>query len=325
MSLSVHLERTFAPKNLTRLKALLNADVEITCGTEAPTPATYQILVAGRPNRELLSASSRLSTLIIPWAGLPDETRDLLQDFPHVAVHNLHHSAVPVAEMALTLMLAATKRVVPADRALREADWRPRYDREKSCLLAGKTALILGYGAVGRLIAQFCRGLGISVLATRRHAGGEVDPQVEVHPPRALKTLLPRADLLFVCLPHTTETDGLIGKEELDALPADAILINIGRGPIVDEAALYHALKDGKLYAAGLDVWYQYPTDVETRAHTPPSKFPFHELPNAVMSPHRASHTNESEKLRMAHLAELLNAAAEGRPMPNRVDLAAGY
>jgi phosphoglycerate dehydrogenase-like enzyme len=325
MRLSVHLERTFAPNNLARLKALLDADVEITCGIEPPTPAIYQILVAGRPSRELLCASPQLSTLIIPWAGLPVETRDLLDEFPHLAVHNLHHSAAPVAEMALTLLLTAAKRVVPADRALREADWRPRYDREKSRLLAGKTALILGYGAVGRQIARFCRGLGMTVIATKRRATGDVDPYVEIHPPSALRTLLPRTDVLFVCLPHTPETDGLVGRDELEALPPDAILINIGRGPIVEEAAMYQALKEGKLFGAGLDVWYQYPTDVETRAHTPPSTWPFHELPNVVMSPHRASHTDESEKLRMVHLAELLNAAAEGRPMPNRVDLEAGY
>jgi phosphoglycerate dehydrogenase-like enzyme len=103
------------------------------------------------------------------------------------------------------------------------------------------------------------------------------------------------------------------------------VLINIARGPIVDEAALYNALRGGSLYGAGLDVWYNYPADEQSRSHTAPSYHPFHELDNVVMSPHRAGGSDETERLRMAHLAELLNAAARGEPMPNRVNLQAGY
>jgi phosphoglycerate dehydrogenase-like enzyme len=117
----------------------------------------------------------------------------------------------------------------------------------------------------------------------------------------------------------------LIGERELALLPPDAVLVNVGRGPIVDEAALYHALHEGTLHAAGLDVWYNYPADEASRSHTPPSAYPFHELDNVVMSPHRAGGSDESEMRRMTHLAALLNAAARGDEMPNRVDLQAGY
>ena len=165
----------------------------------------------------------------------------------------------------------------------------------------------------------------MEVIATRRSAGRTLDGPDEIHPATALKALLPRANVLFVCLPHTPETDSLIGADELMALPPGAILVNIGRGRIVDEAALYHALYDGTLFAAGLDVWYTYPTDEASRVDTPPSAYPFHELENVVMSPHRAGHMTEIEELRMNHLADLLNAAARGEPMPNRMDLARGY
>jgi phosphoglycerate dehydrogenase-like enzyme len=103
------------------------------------------------------------------------------------------------------------------------------------------------------------------------------------------------------------------------------VLVNVARGPIVDEAALYHALCEGSLFAAALDVWYNYPTDEAARSCTPPSTYPFHELDNVVMSPHRAGGSTETELLRIKHLAELLNAAACGEPMPNRVDLQLGY
>lgn len=325
MGLLVHLARPPAPAALTQLQASLRPGIGLTVGPDLPQPAEYHILVDGRPTREHLLASPNLSALVVPWAGLPEATRDLMGEFPHIPVYNLHHNARPVAEMAITLMLAAAKTILPADRALRAHDWGPRYRHDPSLLLAGKTALILGYGAVGRHVADLCRALGMVVVATRR--GGVWSPEgtAEVHPATALRELLPRADALIICLPLTPVTEGLIGAAELALLPPGAVLVNVGRGRIVNEEALYRALQDGRLLAAGLDVWYNYPADREARASTPPSAFPFHELENVVMSPHRAGHSDQTESLRMTHLARLLNAAAAGEMMPNRVDLTAGY
>jgi phosphoglycerate dehydrogenase-like enzyme len=108
-------------------------------------------------------------------------------------------------------------------------------------------------------------------------------------------------------------------------LPPGAILVNIGRGKIVAEGALFEALRDGRLHGAGLDVWYNYPADVNGRACTLPANFPFHELDNVVMSPHRGGQTLDSDRLRMAHLAQLLNCAARGEVMPNQLALDRGY
>jgi phosphoglycerate dehydrogenase-like enzyme len=260
---------------LAQLQASLWPKVELTHGPEIPVPAGYQILIAGRPSREQLGASPNLCALIILWAGVPEATRDLMREFPHVSVHNLHHNAVPVAELALALMLAAAKSIIPNDRALHVHDWRPRYQRDPTLLLAGKTALILGYGAVGRQVARLCRGMGMKVIATRRTAGSSDDGPDEIHPPAALKGLLPRAQVLFICLPHTAETDRLIGAAELALLAPGAILVNVGRGSIVHEEALFRALGDGTLFAAGLDVWYKYPADQEARSPHPSLSLPF--------------------------------------------------
>lgn len=329
MRLSVHLvQPRYDTESLHLLHSQLHPDISLTAGSDLPTPADYQILVAGRPQREHITANPNLEALIIPWAGLPEPTRRLMLDFPHIPVHNLHHNALPVAEHAIALFLAALKLIVPMDRSLRGHDWTPRYQRKPSQLVSGKRALILGYGAIGRHVATLCRGLGMEVMAIQRHAkepGTDTPGDVALASLDALHRNLPVAEALIVCLPHTPETTGIIGAEELSLLPAGAVLINIARGPIVDEAALYKALSEGTLYAAGLDVWYNYPADEEARSHTPPADHPFHELDNVVMSPHRAGHTEETERLRMEHLAELLNAAARGQPMPNRVDLQAGY
>jgi phosphoglycerate dehydrogenase-like enzyme len=117
----------------------------------------------------------------------------------------------------------------------------------------------------------------------------------------------------------------MIGKEEINLLPPNAILVNVGRGPVVDQETLYQALKDKQLHSAGIDVWYNYPQDEDSRANTPPADYPFHELENVVMSPHRGGGAMDVEILRMEHLAHLLNTAAKGEPIPNRVDLTRGY
>jgi phosphoglycerate dehydrogenase-like enzyme len=221
-------------------------------------------------------------------------------------------------------LLAAAKFIIPLDQKLRANDWSPRYAPSRSIGLDGKTALIVGYGQIGQRVGHVCRALGMTVLATRRQHL-ESDDVAEVHPTSDLPHLLPRAHALIITAPLTPETQGLIGENELAALPRGAVLVNVGRGAIVDEAALYHALKNGLLAAAGLDVWYNYPTDEVSRTNTPPSQYPFGELDNVVLSPHRGGDEMDIDAARMQHLAELLNAAARGDEIPNRVNLEAGY
>jgi phosphoglycerate dehydrogenase-like enzyme len=303
---------------LDQLHAHLAGEVTVVTGAEGPC----DVLVHGEPDRARLEASPDLRAVVIPYAGVPFRTRELLRDFPRISLHNLHHNAAPTAELAVALMLAAAKALVPLDRALRRHDWRPRYVARDDLLCNGKTALVLGYGAIGRRVAAACRGLGMTVLATRRRGAGE-GPD-EIHAPADLPALLPRAHAVFVCLPRTPETEGLLGRRELALLPDGAILVNVARGPLVDEEALYAELERGRL-AAGLDVWYRYPEGEEARAATPPATHPFHELDNVVMSPHRGGDCADTEVLRARGLAAMLNAAARGEPMPNRVDLARGY
>jgi len=326
MTLSAFLLHPPDPEPLATLREQLAPEVELILGPELPEPATYHVLVAGRPEREHLEASARLHTLIIPWSGMPEETRELMLSFPDVGVHNLHHNAEPVAELTLALLLATAKFVVPLDQALRRHDWTFRYEPPPTALLHGKTALILGYGAIGRRVAQACRALGMTVVATRRSAVARYEEEgVAVHPAAALPKLLPCANALIVTLPLTPETEGLLGEAELASLPEGAVLVNVGRGAIVEQEALYEALRAGRLLGAGLDVWYNYPPDAESRADTPPADYPFHELENVVMSPHRGGSTDETGRLRMTHLAQLLKAIAGEEEPPNRVDVAAGY
>jgi phosphoglycerate dehydrogenase-like enzyme len=324
--LRVHMLAEPERDALHTLQASLAPDIVVSFGPDLPDPSDYQVLVAGRPERHHLEASSALQRLIIPFAGLPPATRALLLDFPHIRVHNLHHNAALTAELAIALLLAAAKFIIPYDRALRAHDWTPRYQSNPSILLEGKTALVLGFGAIGKRIARACWGLGMTVHALRRRPALETPEfPVRLHPPEALADLLPHAQALLIALPATPETDGLLGVHELGLLPEGSLLVNIGRAAIVEQQALFDTLKSGKLAAAGLDVWYNYPARPESRTHTPPADLPFHQLENLVMSPHRAGHSRETETLRMSALADLLTAVARGKPVPNPVDVAAGY
>jgi phosphoglycerate dehydrogenase-like enzyme len=326
LKLSVHYLYPPDAEFLDYLRERLDPSIELTTGDQDSIPAGTKILIAGRPKAEHLDRCPELRTVIIPWSGLPDVTRELMLDYPDISVHNLHHNAAPVSELAFALLLAAAKFILPLDRALRDHDWRPRYEPNPSPLLKDKTALILGYGAVGRRLARLCRAMDMHVLAVKRRSEKESDELAdEIHPLDALPQLLPRSHVILVCLPHTPETEGVIGQQELEALPRGAVLVNIGRGPVVDEAALFEALKEGQLAAAGLDVWYNYPSSKEERSQTPPSSYPFHELDNVVLSPHRGGATKETNSLRMDGLIRLLNAAAMGDPIPNQVDVDAGY
>lgn len=317
MTLHVHIVREPEPAIARELADALPGVA--LCFGDKPDAAT-EILVTGRPSAEQLEACPQLRALIIPWAGLPKPTAELMLSRPQVAVHNLHHNAAATAEMAVALLLAAAKSIPRGDAALRGGDWSMRFELSHAVQLAGRNALVLGLGEIGRRVARACLGLSMSVSAISRN-GGAVE-SIDVSRPQRIRDMLPKADALLVCLPATAETEGLLGETELALLPRNCVLVNVARGAIIDEAALFHALKSGRLFAAGLDVWWRYP---QGEAASAPSEYPFHELPNVVMSPHRGGHVRDTEQQRYRALAQLLQATARGEDMPNRVNLEHGY
>ena len=325
----LHLPTGWSAETLADLQSRLEQPVVITTGDTLPDPAEYHVLIAGRPSRAQLDASPNLRAVIVPFAGPPEETRRLLAEYPHLTLHNLHHNAIPTAEMALALLLSTARFIPLGDRLLRRGDWAARYDKPPEIVLHGQTALILGFGAIGQHVARLCQAFGMKVLAIRRNPETTLPAGLaaDIFGSDQLHDLLPRADVLIVTLPLNTGTRGLIGPRELALLPPQALLVNIGRGDVVDEEALYEALRSRRLAGAGIDVWYRYPENEDDRSATFPSNYPLHELDNVVMSPHHggAYGVPFTEARRLEDLARLLNAAARGEPIPNRFDLSAGY
>jgi phosphoglycerate dehydrogenase-like enzyme len=282
-----------------------------------------QVLVDGGPPEELLDGE-RLERVVVPYAGLGARLRGYLLSRPHLRAHNSHFNDAMVAQHVVALLLAVANRVVWNDAALRRGDWGPpeRTTPGRGVFLRGKRALLLGYGSIARAAAPALRALGLELVAFRRRPapGGEV-PQVGRD---GLLEALAGADVVLCTLPLTDETRGLIGERELAALKETAILVNVGRGAVIDEEALYRTLAEGRVFGAGLDVWWVYPRGEEERSATPPSRFPFADLPNVVMTPHSA---NDLMGWRTAAARDVLDtvAALTRGEERNLVDVAAGY
>lgn len=314
-------------EELALLNELTDPRITVTMDRDADD---YHVLIGGKVDDDLLTRSPNLQSCIVPFAGIPDsyKTHFVKPEYSHISIHNSHYHAGIIAEYMFGLMFTAAKNHHTLDRHLRNGDWRIRYKNSRGVLLQGKTVLVLGYGAIGRNFAKLCRAIGMNIKAIRRHVSEptERDGVIE-YPASMLHDLLPDADVLMSALPLTAETEGLIGKAELALLPGHAIVLNVGRGKVFDEEALYTALRDGVIHAAGLDVWYHYPTDEETRVGLQPSSYPFNELENVVMSPHHSAALADRADLRvrMVELARVLNIFANGERMPNELNLELGY
>ena len=168
--LRVHILHPPPDDAISLLMDLLDSSIDVTMGPKTVESCT-EILVAGRPSHEHLHVCTSLKALIIPYAGVPAETRELLlESYPKLPVYNLHHNAVAASELAFALFLAAAKTLIPVDRKFRAHDWRSRYDGAPTMLLDGKMAVIIGFGAIGARLATMCLALGMKVHGVRRHS-----------------------------------------------------------------------------------------------------------------------------------------------------------
>ncbi len=293
--------------------------------TRVLEPGPAEILVGGRPTEALLAAVAP-SALVIPFAGLPQSTRTLLLNHPELACFNIHHNAQAVAETALGMLLSLSRRIAAHDAALRAGDWRTRYAPDQSYTLAGRTAVIVGWGAIARRLAPALLALGMRVRAVRRRCEAVVDRDgVRLYPSTRLADAVRGASVLVVAAPATPETEAMVSDDVLALLGVDGIVINVGRASIVDEASLFERLRSDQLFGAGLDVWPDVvPASEASDVRRLPGNHAFHALPNVILSPHRSGHARSIPTERAAQLAALIDRIATG-DTPTPMDVAAGY
>lgn len=314
---------------LALLRSLLSEDVSVEAiarnGKEDALKRAeeFQIAVGARVGREFLQKAVNLRYLLIPFAGIPPQDSEVLPDFPHITVLNSHFNARYVAEHALALLLASVKNICPIHEKMKHGDWTPRYEHQWGKTLSGGNLLLIGYGSIGRELAGIARAFKLQVRAIKRTPG--VAQEVDfLGTPEDLPKVLPDADYIIVSLPGTEGTRSFLGSREFELMKDGVHVVNVGRGNVIDEDALYEALKSGKVGGAGIDTWWIYPKDKDARSHTFPSKHPVWEFDNVIFSPHRASHVVGREDERIKDIARILNSIAAGEAC-NVVDMSEGY
>lgn len=199
------------------------------------------------------------------------------------------YSKHQVATHAITLMLAAAREVVYADRDLRRVDgWGHRGQNRQ---LYGETLGIVGLGRIGRAVVPKAEGFDMDVIAYDPYVPKDVFSYMDLEKV-TFEELLQRSDCVTIHTPLTAETHHLFSTSEFEMMRDDAVLVNVARGPIVDEQALVHAVKTNEIWAAGLDVFER----------EPPSETPIFDYDRIVCSPHRAGKSTQShaKKLEIA-------------------------
>jgi D-3-phosphoglycerate dehydrogenase len=215
-----------------------------------------------------------------------------------------------VAEMGLALALAVTRRVAELDRRIRSGEVVKRINY-LGIELWEKTVGVIGMGNIGTRIARkYHAAFGMKILAYDPYAADGCWPDIPHERVSSLDGLLPRADVVTVHTPLTPETKHLIGRHELALMKETAVLVNVSRGEIVDEEALYDALKSNRIFGAGLDVFKKEP---------PTTDNPLVGLSNIVVTPHAAGGTRETqEQSSLVTAQQLVHVLGGGQPM-NRV------
>jgi phosphoglycerate dehydrogenase-like enzyme len=185
--------------------------------------------------------------------------------------------------------------------------------------VAGQTVGIVGYGDIGRAVAARMKPMGMRVIAMKRSGAPlyHVDPLVErIYGPDQMAEFLPQCDYVVVAAPLTAQTKGMIGREAFAAMKQTAVIVNVGRGPVIDEAAMVAALEAGTIQGAVLDVFDEEPL---------PAGHPFYGLKNVLLSPHCADHTPDWMDRAMQFFIEQYGRFVAGVPLKNVVDKRAGY
>jgi phosphoglycerate dehydrogenase-like enzyme len=307
-------------------------------GIEAQLPPSLEVEILDDPidRARLPAAAAEVDILVSNYwrADYPPASRvrlvqsvatgidlfDLAALPPGITVCNAFGHETAIAEYVVMTMLALHHRLFEISREFRETgSWRTSWVESGAPHgeVHGTTLGIVGYGRVGREVARRAAPFGCRILAanrTPRPAEGGVE---RVYPLAELDQMLRQCDTVALCTALGPETIGLFDARRIGLMKSGAFLINIARGQIVDEDALYVALREGRLGGAAIDVWWHYPNSAEPNCRG--SRHPFHELPNVISTPHNSGWTTGMVRRRWDEVAENLRRFTLGEPLLNIV------
>jgi phosphoglycerate dehydrogenase-like enzyme len=248
------------------------------------------------------------------WTGVDNIMSAELEASPIPLTNGRGVFRVSLAEWTIGAMLHFSYKMRRMIRQQEAGVWEAFTTEE----LAGRTLGIIGYGEIGRAAAERARAFGMRILALRRRPElSSGDPLVdEMFDPGRLRDLIAASDYLLVAAPLTPETRGMVGAAEIAAMRPNAVVINVGRGAVIDEAALAAALQKGRIRGAALDVFAVEPL---------PAGHPFWRLENVLLSPHTADHVQDFVHRAVECFLDNLRRYRAGQALENIVDKRAGY
>ncbi|MGO4442141.1 2-hydroxyacid dehydrogenase [Mycobacterium sp. 2YAF39] len=275
------------------------------------------VYVGSRFTAQMAAAAEKLRLIHSVGAGTDKIDFDAVSD--DILVANTFHHEASIAEYILAAAVMLRRDFLVQDRQLRRDVWATSvYDPAipQAPTLRDARIGFVGFGHIGRYTWNLFRAFGCSGAAVT--GSGRV-PDCGLSwagDTRDLNRLMSECDVAVVSAPLNEHTVGMIGEEQLRLLGADGVLINVGRGPLVQEQALYDALADGVIRAAAIDVWYRYPSGDGISA---PSDLPFAELPNILMTPHSSGVTSDTFAGRADDIADNIARLERGEPLHNVV------
>lgn len=280
------------------LDAIL-ADAEIAYGMRTPV--------------NLLSRAPKLKWIQVTSAGVDRYLTDEFRRSKVVLTNASGIHATPIGEFVISLMLMFTKNAPVFFQAKQKKEWL----RTPGTVLNGKTVGVIGLGSIGQEVARLCKAFRMRVIATRRSPKSRHARNVDLLlPPNGLPRLLEESDYVAICVPLTKETRKLIGPAEFKMMKPTAYIINIGRGPVIDEEALIRALELKQIAGAGLDVFTVEPLPKESKLW---------DLPNVIISPHVSGGREDYEVGALDIFCRNLQRYLEGKRLINVVNKEKGY
>ncbi|SHH33055.1 2-hydroxyacid dehydrogenase [Thermosipho atlanticus] len=271
-----------------------------------------EAVIGASLTEEQIKKAKNLKIIFVPWTGTDKLPWRIIRE-KNIIVSNSHGNGKIVAERALALALTLLGRVVEYHNDLIKGIWHGfvKGFREEDywISLQNKSVSILGTGVIGRQLAKLLKGFDCKIIGFKRHI-----EKLEGfdYITNSIEDAILAAHIIFLTLPLTKETFHIINKDILNKMEGK-FLINVGRGELIDEEALYNALSNGKLLGFASDVWYEYPD--KNRRVVLPFHYPFHTFKNVVISPHVGGFTLEGQIGRIDELFEnILSYLKTGKP-----------
>lgn len=320
-----------AAESAAMLQAVTEAELSIATDRAFESPSARAAVVGAdaviSPQFPRALADVAASVRMVHSTGAGVELIDPRAVALGVPICNCEGHARAMAEYALGAMICLSRNLAAADRFLRDGDWRygASFGPPKGVELRGREVLVIGAGEAAKDLVPMLAVLGMAVtVATRTPARAlTAFPAARaVIRLDGLTSALPSADFVVLAVPLTPATTGLIGKQQLEAMKRSAILVNMARSLVVDEASLFDALVNDGIAAAALDVWTRRPAAISERLG--PSPHDFASLDNVLLTPHFAGWTHESQATRWRNIAQNVDRLAAGKPVLNVVAVGEG-